>query len=123
MRWIAIGLGGALGSLARQVVNDVVAALGLRVTPWATATVNLAGCFVVGVLAGLVAHDRLTLSATQRAFLFVGVLGGFTTFSSFGLDTLTLVRGGERALAIANVLAQVGLGLAAAFAGYGLSRP
>ena len=122
MRWIAIGAGGALGSMARHMVNEIVVAMGLRTTPWSTALVNLTGCFVIGVLAGLVAHERLTLSATLRAFLFVGVLGGFTTFSSLGLDTLTLVSGGERGLAIANVLAQVGLGLVAVFAGFGLGR-
>ena len=123
MRWIAIGLGGALGSMARHMVNETVVAMGLRATPWSTAVVNVAGCFVIGVLAGLVAHERLTLSVTLRAFLFVGVLGGFTTFSSFGLDTFTLASGGARGLAIANVLAQVGLGLFAVFAGFGLTRP
>jgi len=122
MRWIAIGVGGALGSMARHMVNEAVVVMGLRATPWSTAIVNLAGCFVIGMLAGLVAHERLTLSATSRAFLFVGVLGGFTTFSSFGLDTLTLVSNGERGLAIANVLAQVGLGLVGVFAGFAVSR-
>jgi CrcB protein len=64
-----------------------------RVTPLATMTVNLAGCLAIGVLAGLVASGRLTLAPATRAFVFVGVLGGFTTFSSFGLDSFTLAHG------------------------------
>ena len=86
--------------------------------PYATAAVNLAGCVVIGVLAGLIASNRLQMSPTLRAFVFVGVLGGFTTFSSFGLDTFTLGREGSYSLAFWNVAAQVGLGLLAVAAGF-----
>jgi len=92
MTWIAVAIGGALGSVARHGVNVLVGRLVHRPVPYATAAVNLAGCVVIGVLAGLLASGRLQMSMTVRAFVFVGVLGGFTTFSSFGLDTFTLAR-------------------------------
>lgn len=86
--------------------------------PHATAIVNVAGGAAVGLLAGLVATEQLRISAEMRTLLFVGVLGGFTTFSSLGLDTLTLVHEGRLGQAMGNVLIQVGVGLAAVFAGY-----
>jgi CrcB protein len=83
--------------------------------------VNLAGCLVIGVLAGLVASHRLVLAPGMRAFVFVGVLGGFTTFSSFGLDTFTLAHGGRAGAAAANVAIQVAAGLAILAAGYAVA--
>jgi CrcB protein len=64
--------------------------------PLATVIVNVVGGCVIGVLAGLVATGRMPMRASWREFVFVGILGGFTTFSTFGLDTLTLVRGATR---------------------------
>ena len=66
-------------------------------------TVNLTGCLVIGALAGLIASQRLTMTPELRAFVFVGLLGGFTTFSSFGLDTFTLAQGGRAGTAAVNV--------------------
>ena len=121
MTWIAVALGGAAGSLARHSVNLAFARYG-STTPYATATVNIVGSAVVGVLAGLTASGRLHMTPLVRAFVFVGILGGFTTFSSFMLDTLTLTHGTERGLAMTNVLAQVVLGAIAVFAGYAAAR-
>jgi CrcB protein len=90
--------------------------------PYATAAVNITGCFAIGVLAGLVASGSLRLGENARAFLFVGILGGFTTFSSLGLDTLTLVRGGASTAAFLNIAVQVLVGLASVFVGYSLAR-
>ncbi len=123
MLWFSIGVGGAVGSMLRHLVNHLVTTSGVRTAPWSTAIVNVIGCLVIGLLAGLVAHERLTLSPHARAFVFVGVLGGFTTFSSFGLDTFTLVSSGERGLALVNVLGQVAIGLGAVFVGFELTRP
>src|ERR1044072_8162548 len=91
--WVAVAIGGALGSLARHGVNHLVQArwLTLRV-PLATVIVTLVGCLVIGVLAGLIASNRLALGLYWREFIFVGILGGFTTFSTFGLDTFTLTQ-------------------------------
>lgn len=113
-----VGIGGAFGSMARHGVNVMVnRALGSTL-PHATAIVNIVGCAVVGLLAGLVATHQLVMSPDRRALVFVGVMGGFTTFSSFGLDTLTLVQEGRVGQAAGNVAIQVGVGLAAVFAGY-----
>ncbi len=113
-----MAVGGALGSLARHGVNHLIhTRWPLMRFPLATLAVNVAGCLVVGLLAGLVISQRLTLRFSWREFLFVGVLGGFTTFSTFGLDTLTLVRQQAPAAAFWNVAAQVGLGLLAVHLG------
>jgi CrcB protein len=123
--WIAVAIGGALGSLARHGVNHFVQTrwLALRF-PIGTAAVNLVGCLVIGLLAGLIASNRLTLGLYWREFIFVGVLGGFTTFSTFGLDTLTLAQSHSTTNAVLNVALQVVGGLLAVWAGYaiGLSR-
>jgi fluoride exporter len=115
---VAVGLGGALGSMARHGVSVVVTRFGGHATPWSTLIVNVAGCAAIGVLAGLVASGRLAMAPATRVFVFVGILGGFTTFSSFGFDTFTLVREGRPAAAAVNVVAQVLIGLAAVAGGY-----
>ena len=81
-------------------------------------TVNLVGAAIIGLLAGLIASGRLQMSAPMRTFVFVGILGGFTTFSSYMLDTLTLSHGSEQGMAVLNVAGQTILGFAAAWAGY-----
>lgn len=118
MAWLAVGIGGALGSLARHAVNVFFGHVLESSVPYATATVNLVGSFVIGLMAGLIAHATIAMSANVRTFVFVGVLGGFTTFSSFALDTLTLSQGGQLSIAFWNVTVQVVLGLAAVYAGY-----
>jgi CrcB protein len=122
MVWIAVALGGALGSLARHAVNLAIARVTENTTPYATATVNILGSAVIGVLAGLMAGGKLHMTQMQRAFVFVGILGGFTTFSSFMLDTLTLGHGDQHGLAVANVLLQIVVGAIAVFAGYAAAR-
>jgi CrcB protein len=112
--WIAVAVGGALGSVARHGVNRVVhQEWPLLRFPLATVIVNIAGCCAIGVLAGLVATGRLPMRATWREFVFVGLLGGFSTFSTFGLETITLVRSGDAPQAVLNILLQVVCGLAA----------
>lgn len=118
MTWIAVLLGGAAGSAARHAVNLLFAQFTRTATPMATATVNLAGSFAIGALAGLVAIGRLQMSPHARAFVFVGILGGFTTFSSFMLDTLTLAQGGREGVAIGNLALQLAGGVACVWAGY-----
>jgi len=114
----AVAVGGAIGALARHVVNLAFAQIAGRPVPYATAAANLLGSAAIGLLAGLLASGRLTMTPNVRAFVFVGVLGGFTTFSSFMLDTLTLTHAGERTLAMSNVVGQMALGLLAVYAGY-----
>lgn len=116
--WLVVGFGGAIGSIARHAVNVIVAQRTGQPGPQATILVNLAGCAAIGLLAGLLVSDRLSMSPTARLFVFVGLLGGFTTFSSFGLDTFTLAREGRHAAALWNVGIQVVMGLAAVAGGY-----
>jgi len=118
--WAAVMIGGALGSLARHLVNTAITRVLGQSVPWAVATVNITGCAIIGLLAGALAAQRIQMSTQMRAFVFVGILGGFTTFSSFGLDTLTLVREGQGVSAAINVAGQVVLGLGAVFAGYAI---
>jgi len=120
--WIAVAIGGALGSMARHAVNHVVHAYGLATRfPAATLVVNVTGCFAIGVLAGLLASERIALRFYWREFIFVGLLGGFTTFSTFGLDTFVLARTQATPLAAVNVIAQVAGGLLVLWIGYRLA--
>lgn len=124
MTWLAVAVGGALGSLARHAANRLIHEHWLTTRfPAGTVVVNLVGCFVIGLLAGLLASERIALRVHWREFVFVGLLGGFTTFSTFGLDTFVLARTSP-AQAGVNVAAQVLGGLLAVWAGYqlGLSK-
>ncbi len=86
--------------------------------PIGTVVVNVAGCLVIGLLAGLLASERIALRAHWREFIFVGLLGGFTTFSTFGLDTFLLTRTHSAGQAAVNVAIQVAGGLVAVWLGY-----
>jgi fluoride exporter len=119
--WLAVAAGGALGSALRHLVSVIVHRATGSVGPYAVAAVNISGCLAIGVLAGTIASGRWSPSQTVRSFLIVGVLGGFTTFSSFGLDVLTLAREGRYLVAAINILGQVALGLGAVFLGYSLA--
>lgn len=118
MVWFAVAAGGALGSLARHGVNHLIhTRWPLMRFPLATLAVNIAGCLVIGLLAGLLISERIELRFYWREFLFVGVLGGFTTFSTFGFDTITLMRTHSAPAALWNVAGHVGLGLLAVHVG------
>jgi CrcB protein len=124
MNWNAlllVGTGGALGSMGRFAVVTLVQSVAGTAFPYGTLVVNVLGCFAIGCLGGLV-EVRASFGPEARAFLFAGILGGFTTFSAFAFETGALLRGAELGRALANVLAQNGLGLAAAWIGYGLVR-
>ena len=118
MIWLAVAAGGALGSMARHGVNIFFAHVLERAAPYATGTVNVAGSAIIGLLSALIATGRVQMSAEARTFVFVGILGGFTTFSSFMLDTFTLGHGGDHATAFWNVAMQTAVGLLAVWGGY-----
>jgi CrcB protein len=106
-------LGGGIGASLRHLLGGAVQALARSATfPWGTFAVNVSGCFVIGLLAQL-SESRGVPSGGTRTFLFVGVLGGYTTFSSFGNETLNLLRGGEALAAAGNAGGQLVLGLLA----------
>jgi CrcB protein len=89
--------------------------------PAGTAVVNILGCFLIGFLSGLTELRQL-LSPEVRIFLLIGLLGGFTTFSTFGYETIASLRSGQFLLALANVLIQVIVGLSAVWIGYNVTR-
>lgn len=116
MQVLAIAGGGALGSLLRFWVSSGVYALAGRDFPYGTLAVNVLGSFIIGISYVLLV-ERLAAAAEWRALIMVGLLGGFTTFSSFSLETLQLIEGGEVAKAALNVLASVILCVAMAWLG------
>jgi CrcB protein len=89
--------------------------------PIGTAVVNIIGCFLIGILTGL-AELRNLLSPEMRTFLLIGMLGGFTTFSTFGHETVALMRDGQFLHAVGNVLIQVIIGLSGVWLGYNVTR-
>ena len=106
-------LGGGIGASCRHLLGGAVQAASRSATfPWGTFAVNVSGCFVIGLLAQL-SESRGFPSGQARTFVFVGILGGYTTFSSFGNETLNLLRGGEALAAAANAGGQLVLGLLA----------
>jgi len=123
MIWLLVGAGGALGSVARYGLNRLIQQQSPVTTfPLGIFLVNVLGSAVIGVLAGAVMSGRWSLSLEARTFLMVGVVGGFTTFSSFSLDTLMLVRDGHPWQAVWNVAGQVSLSLVAVWIGFKLGE-
>ncbi len=100
--WIA--LGGALGSVARYAVSGTVARGVSEIFPWGTLVANVSGCFIIGLFAMLTGPDgRILVPPDLRQFFMVGFCGGYTTFSSFSLQTLALARDGDMTRASLNV--------------------
>ena len=125
-RILLVGVGGFIGSILRYAVSGYVQQWTKSVDfPYGTLAVNLIGCLAIGFLSQL-AETHGVFTAESRAFVFVGVLGGFTTFSSFGNETMNMLRDGESLLALANITAQLVLGLGAVWLGrvlaYGIWR-
>ena len=117
-----VAVGGALGALARYAVGVAMVRAAGSPALYATAIVNVAGCAAAGLLLGAIASGRLPLTPEQRALIFPGVLGGFTTFSGVGIDTLALVQQGRGFAAAVNVCLQIAVGLGALAAAYALGR-
>lgn len=115
--WIA--LGSALGGVARYWTSGLVAVRFGETFPLGTLTVNVVGSLIIGFVATLTAPDgRLFVAPDVRQFVMIGVLGGFTTFSSFSLQTLSLMQEGEWAKATANAVLSVGVCLVAVWLGH-----
>jgi CrcB protein len=111
MQYLVIGLGGALGSMLRFGVGSLIDTNVQKtgyIFPWGTIIVNITGCFVIGFIFTIsTAEGRMTLSPLTRNFITIGILGGYTTFSSFSWQTLTLAQSGQWWGAAANVLLSV----------------
>lgn len=113
---LLIGLGGALGSIARYLLSVWIQP-DRTSFPIGTIVVNITGCLAIGILATILYGPSSTMRPEYRAFILVGILGGFTTFSSFGRETINLVNDHQYAYAAANVLISNILGLAAVWIG------
>lgn len=119
-KWALIAVGGGFGSVLRYALHvGVQRAVGVAF-PFGTLLVNVLGCALIGLLAGVVAAG-VPLREEVRLALTVGVLGGFTTFSTFGLETFHLANDRQWHWAAANVVLSCGLGLAAVWLGYRLA--
>jgi CrcB protein len=118
--WVAIG--SALGGMARHWCNTVaVKWLGVAF-PWGTLFINILGSFVIGLFFGLTGVDgRFDASTNAKLFVMVGICGGYTTFSAFSLQTLTLAQDGEWLRAGAYIMASVALCLFAVWIGYAIA--
>ena len=117
---LAIGVGGFLGALGRYWVSGLAQRLGGRF-PYGTLSVNLIGSFILGLFATLFL-EKVIVNQEMRLFLLVGLLGAFTTYSTFSLETLNLMRGGEWMFAGLNVLANVVGTLIAVWAGISIAK-
>ena len=122
--WVA--LGGAVGSVARFALTNLVSAKAGDGFPWGTILVNVTGSFVIGLLAGFtLPEDRVSpgMRTLVMQFLMIGICGGFTTFSAFSLQTFNLLREGQWLYAVGNVILSVVVCLAATWLGYLLGTP
>jgi CrcB protein len=119
--WIA--LGSAFGGVARYWCSGVAARLFGETFPWGTLIVNVTGSFIIGIFATLTGPDgRIFAGSTMRQFVMMGLLGGFTTFSSFSLQTLSLAQNSQWLEAGGNILASVALCLLAVWLGHLLAN-
>jgi len=122
--WIvlAVALGSALGGVARYGLSGLIARSFGETFPWGTLVVNVLGSFLIGIVATLTGPDgRVLVSPVTRQFWMPGIFGGFTTFSSFSLQTLSLVQDGEWTRAFANVTLSVALCLLGVWLGASLA--
>lgn len=115
-----VGLGGAVGTLARYIISRMGHQFLHPNFPASTLIINVTGSFIIGFIVSLI--DRFSISANTHLFIFIGVLGGYTTFSTFSLETFHLIRDGQYRLAFINVIFSVILSVGAVFLGYLLAK-
>lgn len=123
LTYLVIGIGSALGGLARYSCGSLAAAVWGASFPWGTILINLIGSFVIGGFATLTGPDgRFYVAVLWRQFVMVGLCGGYTTFSAFSLETLQLLQARRPAAAAANVALSAMLCLLAAWSGHALAQ-
>ncbi len=120
IKYILLATGGAIGTILRYSMSGLTYRIVNGVFPWGTIFVNLTGSFAIGLLWGF--FEIQNISSNMRSFIFIGILGGFTTFSTYALESLNLFRDGEIKLAMTNLLISNICGLLLVFAGFMLSR-
>ncbi|MFA5089242.1 MAG: fluoride efflux transporter CrcB [Candidatus Omnitrophota bacterium] len=120
LRFFIIGFGGAIGTILRYIMGGIDYRFSNGVLPVSTLVVNVSGSLLIGFLWGIM--DRFTIPPNIRLFIFIGVLGGYTTFSTFSLETFNLMRDGEYRIAVMNAALSVILSVGGVFAGYIASK-
>ena len=119
---LLVGTGGFLGSVSRYLMSGLAHRIaGQANFPVGTLTVNVLGCLAIGLLSGL-AESRQLFSPEMRLLIFIGFLGGFTTFSTFGYEIVSFARDGQLMASLANLMLHLVLGLGAVWTGLALSR-
>jgi len=117
---LAIGTGSFIGGILRYLLSLVIQSKTATQFPLGTLTVNIIGCFFIGIVMGF--FDKGQISHEWKLFLATGILGGFTTFSAFSIETFTLFREGHTGYALLYVLISVLLGLLATYIGYLIAK-
>ena len=117
---LAVGIGSCIGGILRYLLSQFIQTKFLSTFPFGTLSVNLIGCFLIGLIFGF--SERSYISMEWRLFLVPGFLGGFTTFSSFSNETIALIRDGQSWLALSYVASSVLIGLIATFAGISIIK-
>ena len=117
---LAVALGGSIGAVLRYLIFAYADKIKVHSFPWATLAVNLIGSFLIGLLWGI--FDKIYITPGIRLFIFVGILGSFTTFSTFAFDVFSMSKEGEIKSIIIYILATNIFGIALAFGGYYLSK-
>ena len=120
MKLILLAIGGAAGTILRYYLSSSIQANNATLFPWGTFSVNLIGSLIIGIIAGVLINQ--TLSEQWQLFIFVGVLGGFTTFSSLAIETFNLLRTGQYIIATTYMLSTNFFGLLLAAAGFMISK-
>jgi len=122
LNYFFVALGGALGSVGRFWLSGLIANRFGSTFPWGTIIVNVTGCFIIGFFNTLTGTEgRWLVSPAMRTFFMIGICGGYTTFSSFSLQTLNLANDGEWLYAGANILYSVALCLVGVWLGHALA--
>ena len=120
MQLIAIGVGGAIGAVLRFVISGIAYNVLGQDFPWGTLVVNMIGCFLIGLFAQL--FEEIAISPNLRVLILVGGLGAFTTFSTYALENVNLLRDGQLGIAFLNVLVSTVLGVVFVFLGMALAN-
>ena len=120
IKWLAVAFGGALGALLRYAISGLALRLLGATFPWGTLFANLLGCFFIGLFWAL--SDRVAFPPRLHPFLFTGLLGAFTTFSTYSLESIHLLHDGEVWRGLANIGVSNGLGLLAVLLGFGCAH-
>ena len=120
MKYVAVFIGGGIGSACRLLLSTFVMDISKSAFPAGTFAVNLLGCFIIGIFSGI--SEKFIIPPNLRIFMFTGLMGGFTTFSSFGLETMKLIQGQEYYFTALNVFSSNIIGISLVFSGSALTR-